>query len=304
MQSHVASCCWGLPPVPWRAIATRTRLAKCQEHHLLRATSLWKQHHRRLSIGRDQRFHAATELCCIVAKQMGTRFAYPSLVIPGCPPPVNNLLTQTRVTLKDAAAFKERGPDPLSRLCNNVAVPGIASADPTAPVGPNATTLTELFLGGETMVQKALDARPTFATVWVGNNDILQPAISGLPSTATPVPQFITNYAATINALLSGAPKLKGVLIAVVQVASAPLMFQAGRSRQPSRVSGRQSSRWAPGFSRPRRRVMAPTPRPSSTFSTLPRRSRRDPRAPRERSFVRRSPEVGFPTRAISSCSI
>jgi lysophospholipase L1-like esterase len=189
----------------------------------------------------------------LLAKQMGTRFAYPSLVMPGCPPPVNNFLTQTRVTLKGAAASTGttcllRDTLSVTAVINNVAVPGIASADPTAPVGPNANTLTELFLGGETMVQKALDARPTFATVWVGNNDILQPALSGLPSTATPVPQFITNYAATINALLAGAPKLKGVLIAVVQVSGAPLMFQAGVLASPaalaaaSQVAGRPVS--------------------------------------------------------------
>src|SRR6478672_13725223 len=35
----------------------------------------------------------------LLAKQMNTRFAYPSLKMPGCPPPVNNLLTQSRVTL-------------------------------------------------------------------------------------------------------------------------------------------------------------------------------------------------------------
>ena len=189
----------------------------------------------------------------LLAKQMGTRFAYPSLVMPGCPPPVNNFLTQTRVTPKGAAASTGttcllRDPLSVTAVINNVAVPGIASADPTAPVGPNANTLTELFLGGETMVQKALDARPTFATVWVGNNDILQPALSGLPSTATPVPQFITSYAATINALLAGAPKLKGVLIAVVQVSGAPLMFQAGVLANPaalaaaSQVAGRPVS--------------------------------------------------------------
>src|SRR4051812_38927160 len=34
----------------------------------------------------------------LLSKQMGTRFAYPSLLNPGCPPPVNNFNTQSRVT--------------------------------------------------------------------------------------------------------------------------------------------------------------------------------------------------------------
>ena len=169
----------------------------------------------------------------LLANQMGTRFAYPSLAMPGCAPPVNNLLTQTRVTPKGypastATSCYLRNPSSVTAVINNVAVPGIASADPTAPVGPNANALTELFLGGETMVQKALDAQPTFATVWIGNNDILEPALSGLPSTATPVPTFIANYAKTINALTTGAPGLKGVLIGVGQVAGTPLLFPAG----------------------------------------------------------------------------
>jgi lysophospholipase L1-like esterase len=190
----------------------------------------------------------------LLAKQMGTRFAYPSLVMPGCPPPVSNLLTQARVTLSKATpststtcALRDTGS--VRAIINNVAVPGIASADPDAAVGPNANTLVQLFLGGETMVQKALDAQPTFATVWVGNNDILVPALSGLPSTATTVPTFITNYAKDINALVAGAPNLKGVLIGVVQVAAAPIMFRAGLLAQSpaaaaaaSQVAGRPVS--------------------------------------------------------------
>src|SRR5947209_17685662 len=35
----------------------------------------------------------------LLAGQMGTRFAYPSIAMPGCPPPINNFQTQTRVTL-------------------------------------------------------------------------------------------------------------------------------------------------------------------------------------------------------------
>ncbi|MEO6878238.1 MAG: hypothetical protein ABI205_07145, partial [Gemmatimonadaceae bacterium] len=40
----------------------------------------------------------------LLAKQMGTRFAYPSLTAPGCAPPVNNFLAQSRVTLAGAPA--------------------------------------------------------------------------------------------------------------------------------------------------------------------------------------------------------
>jgi lysophospholipase L1-like esterase len=171
----------------------------------------------------------------LLAKQMGTRFAYPSLQSPGCPPPISNLLTGTRVgTGSTPTTCLLRTQASVTSFINNVAVPGIASADPTAAVGPNQNPLVQLFLGGETMVQKAIDNQPTFATVWVGNNDILAPALNGFPGgadgvvgPATTVTAFTANYAKDINALVAGAPGIKGVLIGVVQVTGAPIMFPA-----------------------------------------------------------------------------
>lgn len=188
----------------------------------------------------------------LLGRQMGTRMAYPSLAMPGCAPPLTNTLTGARVTPTGAPASTGltcalRSATGITATLNNVAVPGIASADPTLPVGPNANTLVELFLGGKTMVDKALDAHPTFLTIWVGNNDILAPALSGFPGgaaavtgiggailAATTVPTFQTNYAKMINALTAGAPTAKGVLIGVGQVGGLPLMFQAALLTNPT----------------------------------------------------------------------
>jgi lysophospholipase L1-like esterase len=164
----------------------------------------------------------------LLANQMHTRFAVPLLLKPGCPPPLANLLTGALVggpTSNDSTCAL-RDPASATSFLNNVAVPGIRVADPTKTVGPNV--LYQLILGGETMVQKALDNQPTFATVWVGNNDILEPALGGMPASATPVASFVTDYAKMMNELTAGAPGLKGVLIGVVQVSMAPLEFQAG----------------------------------------------------------------------------
>jgi len=184
----------------------------------------------------------AQSYAVLLAKQMHTRFAFPALNKPGCPPPVNNLLTQTRVTLAGQPASTSttcllRASAGIGATLNNVAVPGIASADPIAVGGTAANAnnaLVELILGGKTMVAKALDASPTFATVWVGNNDILGPATSGLITTATPAATFTTNYNAMMTALMAGAPNLKGVLIGVVQVSQVPLLFQAGALTNPT----------------------------------------------------------------------
>jgi lysophospholipase L1-like esterase len=173
----------------------------------------------------------AQSYAVLLAKQMNTRFAYPALLKPGCPPPVNNLLTQSRVggtaSTSTSCSFRSN----VTATLNNVAVPGIATADPTSTVGVgsnSANPLIDVILGGKTMVAKALDASPTFATVWVGNNDILGPATSGLIGTATSATAFATNYGKMMDELIAGAPHLKGVLIAVVQVGQVPLLFQAG----------------------------------------------------------------------------
>jgi lysophospholipase L1-like esterase len=176
----------------------------------------------------------------LLAHQMQTRFAYPSLKAPGCPPPVNNFLAQTRVGNGTSVTCALRDPASVTGVLNDVAVPGITTADPDLSVGPDSNALTQLVLGGKTMIQKALDAQPTFATVWIGNNDILGPALSGFPAAATPVNTFIANYARDINALMTGAPELKGVLMGVVQVAAAPLVFQAGVLANPAVNAGAQ----------------------------------------------------------------
>lgn len=184
----------------------------------------------------------------LLARQMQTRYAYPSLSLPGCTPPLNNLLAGTRVGGGNSSTCALRDTTRgIPATLNNVAVPGFATADPTqlGTGAPSNNPLTQLILGGKTMVRKALDVDPTFATVWIGNNDILRPALNGMPSTATPVAQFTANYARMMNELIGGAPHLRGVLIGVAQVSALPLLFQAGLLTDPtvaaaaSQVAGR-----------------------------------------------------------------
>jgi lysophospholipase L1-like esterase len=185
----------------------------------------------------------------LLARAMGTRYAYPSLAMPGCRPPISNFLTQARVTLAGQPASTAltcalRNGASVTAALNNVAVPGIQSDDPTAQAPADQTTnaLMQLVLGGETMVQKALDVHPTFATVWVGNNDVLASAVAGLSPLAGPLPttqaNFVANYSKMIQQLTAGAPGLKGVLIGVVQVAGAPVMVAAPAFANPAFAAG------------------------------------------------------------------
>lgn len=179
----------------------------------------------------------------LLATQMGTRYAYPSLAGVGCPPPVINFQTQARPTGTTATTCQLRSGASATDILNDVAVPNASSFDPTAPGGtPFSNVLTSLFLGGKSQVQKALEADPTFATIWIGNNDVLgfavqngrTSALAGMTSVAT----FQENYDAMMTQLLAGAPGLKGVLIGVVQVANAPIMFPAVALQNPAFKAG------------------------------------------------------------------
>lgn len=183
----------------------------------------------------------------LLAGQMGTRFAYPSVANPGCPPPIDTFTTQHRVTptgfpaSTSTSCYLRSG---AVEILNNVAVPGATTFDPDAPGGTaSSNLLTQLILGGTSQVERARQAHPTFATVWVGNNDVLAAAVSGL---LTPVPNvspgvtpqatFTANYDKLITDLTQGL-SLKGVLIGVVNVANAPILFSARLLQNPQFVA-------------------------------------------------------------------
>jgi lysophospholipase L1-like esterase len=170
----------------------------------------------------------------LVALQMGTRYAYASLAGAGCPPPVNDFLLQTRVGGGSAATCFLRNPASATRVLNNVAVPGATALDPTATTSASANFLTQLILGGKTQVQKALDARPTFVSVWIGNNDVLDAAAKGVTvataQLATPgitdTTAFKARYKLTIDGLKT-QPNVKGIVVGVGNVTAIPLLFPA-----------------------------------------------------------------------------
>src|SRR6478672_8809043 len=172
----------------------------------------------------------------LLADQMGTQYHYAALAMPGCPAPVNNFQTQTRVgtvgtTPPPACAL--RVGSSITDILNNVAVPGAISADPVSTSTPASNALTTFILGGRSQVSRALMAKPTFATIWVGNNDVLGAGGSGIlvPGVVAGQNGILSNlatfsaaYDAMIKQLTDSAPGIKGVLIGVVQVGGIPLL--------------------------------------------------------------------------------
>jgi len=182
----------------------------------------------------------------LFAQSASTRFAQPLLSKPGCPPPIDNFITQTRVTpagypTSTSTSCYLRGPSSVTSVLNDVAVPGAWSFDPTSLTSYGSNALTTFVLGGLTQVQRALQANPTFVSVWIGNNDVLLPASAGIltktiipgapPDTismgVTTQAAFVTNYSNMIKGLLTSSTLKGGVLFAVVQVAGAPRFFPA-----------------------------------------------------------------------------
>lgn len=169
----------------------------------------------------------------LLAGQMGTQYHYAALTMPGCPPPISNTQTGARVgTGSTSTTCALRTSASVTDVLNNVAVPGARVLDPVSSTTVASNALTTFILGGKTQVQRALDARPTFATIWIGNNDVLEAGASGIlvptpgisPGIVSTQAQFQTSYDAMIQQLVDSEPNLKGVLIGVVQVAGIPLL--------------------------------------------------------------------------------
>ena len=126
-----------------------------------------------------------------------------------------------------------------------MAVPGALAADPTSVSTSASNALTTFILGGKTQVAKAADADPTFVSAWIGNNDVLSAAISGLlvptPGVTTGVTStadFQTSYGALVSAL-KAMPTLKGaVLIGVLNVSAVPALFPVAALQNPAFKAG------------------------------------------------------------------
>jgi hypothetical protein len=174
----------------------------------------------------------------LLAAQMGTRFEIPALQSPGCPPPLTQLFPPEGAG-ETACALRTPESPPF---VNNVAVPNAKAVDALTNTAPrsSANTLTQLILGGRTQVGAAADVDPTFASVWLGNNDVLEAASAGVPQLATPTGQFESDVGAVLDSLeQAGADH--GVVVGVVDVAGVATSSAAGGpvSLVPSLAPGR-----------------------------------------------------------------
>ena len=157
------------------------------------------------------------------------KFDVPLLAKPGCPPPWLAPITPSAQTCAG------RANDVLPPDANNVAVPGIRVAEAlSAPANPG--NIYNLLLGGSSEVAAMVAAKPTFATVELGDNDVFQAALAGTIGPVTPngdsvltrLASFQSSYGQVVAAL-AGVNQLRGaVLVGVIDPLLGSPILQPG----------------------------------------------------------------------------
>lgn len=120
----------------------------------------------------------------LLAQRAGvTGFQQPLASAPGIPPllAIQGFSNGSPIIAPRAAGNGNPLNLNLPRPYDNLAVPGFDTAEALNVVSDPANPLSDLVLRGlGTMLQQTLVQQPTFVTVWLGNNDVLGAATSGI----------------------------------------------------------------------------------------------------------------------------
>ncbi len=168
----------------------------------------------------------------LLAQRAGTDFESPLIMAPGCPRPFAAPLGVTgRIGTADTCV-RTNSP----RVVHNLAVPGERVLDLYRfPTNPSLASLNTLLIGPRTQVRAMIEARPTFVSVWIGNNDALEAAVSGIlgpvvsggPPNLTPLATFETQLRVLADSINYANPQ-GAMLVGVVNAALAAPVLQPG----------------------------------------------------------------------------
>ncbi|HEX2206578.1 MAG TPA: hypothetical protein VHG93_02790 [Longimicrobium sp.] len=168
----------------------------------------------------------------LLAQRAGATFAYPAVAKPGCPRPFLAPLGATGRLGTADSCVRINNP----RITNNVAVPGERLLDLYRfPTSPSLASLNTLLVGPRTQVRAMIEARPTFVSVWIGNNDALEAAVGGIlgpraagaDSTLTPLATFQTQLNVLVDSIKFANPQ-GAMLVGVVNAALFAPILQPG----------------------------------------------------------------------------
>jgi lysophospholipase L1-like esterase len=148
----------------------------------------------------------------LLARQGGAPdFQQPLVGDPGIPAIlVLQSLVPAPVIVPKAATPGQPRNAALARPYNNLGVPGATSVDALQRTTDSGGFHDLILRGRGTQIQQAAGSRPTFLTLWIGNNDVLGAAVRGRAVdgvTLTPTAAFRQVYGAIVQALqTTGAP--------------------------------------------------------------------------------------------------
>ncbi|HEU0013156.1 MAG TPA: SGNH/GDSL hydrolase family protein [Longimicrobium sp.] len=165
----------------------------------------------------------------LLAQRAGVSFATPLVRRPGCPRPFASPLG-ARIGTADTC---ERYTNP--RIVQNLAVPGARIADVLAFPAGNVGLLNTLLVGPRTQARAMIEARPSFVSLWIGNNDaldaategILGPRAAGGDSVLTRLSAFQAGLAALVDSVRAAGPR-GALVVGVVNAATASPILQPG----------------------------------------------------------------------------
>ncbi len=155
----------------------------------------------------------------MIAEQVGVSFEQPLIQNPGIGGRIDIVsLDPFKTETQDDNETRLNGD--YAGIYNNLGIPGILLPDvlltkesPSQYVGANAMIDAVLRKQGHTVLELAIASQPTFATLWIGNNDILGYATSGGILPHTPVADFATAYNT-----LTGALAQAGIPVVVANI--------------------------------------------------------------------------------------
>jgi lysophospholipase L1-like esterase len=182
----------------------------------------------------------------LLAEQMNTPFNVPTLRNPGCPPPLEKAFPPVTIAPDVDCALRRAS---MSSTINNVAVPNAAVIDVLTNLSPasNPNPLTSFILGGQSQIEAAKRANPTFVSAWIGNNDVLGAAIAGDTTLATTPSSFRSRYSDMVSELEATNSLQGAVFVGVADVTLIPHL-STGAAYNQAIPAGRDAGAVPPNF--------------------------------------------------------
>lgn len=189
--------------------------------------------------------HQVKSVPALLARQAGASdFQLPLVSEPGIPTELGLFSLAPTITAKSDKVGVPKNLA-LPRPYNNLAVPGAIAADALLRNGSEGGLSQVVLRGRGSQVEQALALRPTFITLWLGNNDVLGAAVRGRAIegvTLTPKAVFRQVYGNVVAALRTSGARIVAAnlpdVTSIPFVTSIPPVVVNPATRQPVLVNG------------------------------------------------------------------